>query len=167
MEGQLTAVAKPIANLLKQILKPLKMNLKSFYQILLATWMCLPGILAASETAHNDLVDRSSIETSMSCQVDISSEASIQRYLERGLRTSDAGGSVLTYKTIYDWNTVGVEIKFDNGNKVSGINVRITPGNYRAKVFMDFPEIGNSGVYYLTSDGVLKSEDGTFTYLCQ
>jgi uncharacterized protein len=101
------------------------------------------------------------------CRVDISSESNIQRYLERGLRTSDAGGSVLTYKTIYDWNTVGVEIKFDNGNKVSGINVRITPGNYRAKVFMDFPEIGNSGVYYLTSDGVLKSEDGTFTYLCQ
>ncbi len=103
----------------------------------------------------------------VNCQVDITSETSIQRYLESGLRNSDAGGSRLTYKSLYDWNTVGIEIKFDNGKRVSGINVRITPGYSRAKISVDFPEINSSGVYYLTADGVLKSSDGSFTYRCQ
>ena len=48
-----------------------------------------------------------------SCDVDITSEASIQRYLQQGLQTEDAGGSRLTYKTLNAWNTVGVEIHFD------------------------------------------------------
>ena len=101
------------------------------------------------------------------CSVDITSEASIQRYLEQGLRTEDAGGSRLTYKSLNAWNTVGVEIHFDNGTRVSGINVRIAPGTVRATLSMDFPEINASGVYYLTSDGTLTSSDGSFSYRCR
>lgn len=106
-------------------------------------------------------------ELTASCDVDITSEASIQRYLQQGLRTEDAGGSRLTYKTLNAWNTVGVEIHFDNGNRVSGINVRIAPGKVRATLSMDFPEINASGVYYLTSDGTLTSSDGSFSYRCR
>jgi len=143
------------------------MNFKTPTQLLMATLLFIPGYLVASGNTINKQNHQPSTEIGVNCEVNIASEASIQRYLERGLRTNDAGGSLLTYKTLYQWNTVGVEIKFDNGNRVSGINVRITPGYSRAKISMDFPDIGSSGVYYLTSDGVLKSSDGTFTYRCR
>jgi len=100
------------------------------------------------------------------CKVDITSKQSIIDYLSTGLRTEMNGGSVIRYKDLMDWNTVGLEIKFDNGNRVSGINVRITPGITRARISVDFPDIG-SGVYYLTSDGLLESSDGRFLYKCR
>ena len=134
---------------------------------ILMAFLVVPSLMTSSPAiAHNPEIGKST-ETAIACHVDISSSASIQRYLEGGLRTSDAGGSRLTYKTLYDWNTVGIEIRFDNGNRVSGINVRISPGHSRATISMDFPEINSSGVYYLTADGVLKSSDGTFSYRCQ
>jgi hypothetical protein len=100
------------------------------------------------------------------CSVDISSEYSIQSYLEQGLRTEDNGGSTITYKTISEWNTVGLEIRFDNGNVVKGINVNIRTGYTSAKISVDFPSIGYAD-YYLYSNGVLKSADGSFTYKCR
>ena len=101
------------------------------------------------------------------CRVNISSESSIQRYLERGLRTETNGGSTIKYKVLSSWNTVGLEIKFDNGKIVKGINVRIKPGYKTASISVDFPSIGGSAVYILYSNGLLESSDGTFKYKCK
>ena len=53
--------------------------------------------------------------SSPNCSVNTQSEYEIQRYLEKGLRTEGNGGSVITYKTLWEWNTVGLEVRFDNG----------------------------------------------------
>jgi hypothetical protein len=104
--------------------------------------------------------------SSPNCSVNTQSEYEIQRYLEKGLRTEGNGGSVITYKTLWEWNTVGLEVRFDNGTVVKGINVKITPGYSSARISVDFPSIG-PGDYYLYSNGILKSADGTFTYNCR
>jgi len=127
----------------------------------------------AEEIERNRMAERSSSiynygnwSSSPNCSVNIQSEYEIQRYLEKGLRTEGNGGSVITYKTLWEWNTVGLEVRFDNGTVVKGINVRITPGYSRARISVDFPSIG-PGDYYLYSNGILKSADGTFTYNCR
>ena len=141
------------------------MNYTPATLLALVALCCAPSSLLSSDAPT--LARFQLTQSAASCSVDITSEASIQRYLEQGLRTEDAGGSRLTYKSLNAWNTVGVEIHFDNGTRVSGINVRIAPGTMHATLSMDFPEINASGVYYLTSDGTLTSSDGSFSYRCR
>lgn len=119
------------------------------------------------ERQRQDQIEEERKARALACNVDISSSQSIERFLSRGLRTEGNGGSTLTYKTLYELNTVGVEIRFDNGNRALGINVRITPGYGRAIISMDFPRENFSGRYFLSSDGTLRSEDGIFTYRCR
>ena len=119
------------------------------------------------ERQRQDQIEEERKARALACNVDISSSQSIERFLSRGLRTEGNGGSTLTYKTLYELNTVGVEIRFDNGKRALGINVRITPGYGRAIISMDFPRENFSGRYFLSSDGTLRSEDGIFTYRCR
>ncbi len=98
------------------------------------------------------------------CRVNISSESSIQRYLEQGLRTE--GGGTIKYKVLSNWNTIGLEIRLDNGTVVQGINVRIVPGYRSARISADLPSIGPAD-YILYSNGELKSYDGLFKYKCK
>ena len=98
------------------------------------------------------------------CRVNISSESSIQRYLEQGLRTE--GGGTIKYKVLSNWNTIGLEIRLDNGTVVQGINVRIVPGYRSARISADLPSIGPAD-FILYSNGELKSYDGLFKYKCK
>ena len=65
-----------------------------------------------------------------------------------------------------NWNTIGLEIRLDNGTVVQGINVRIEPGYRSARISADLPSIGPVD-YILYSNGELKSYDGLFKYKCK
>lgn len=74
---------------------------------------------------------------------------------------------LLKYREILSkWNTIGLEIRLDNGTVVQGINVRIVPGYRSARISADLPSIGPVD-YILYSNGELKSYDGLFKYKCK
>jgi hypothetical protein len=97
------------------------------------------------------------------CRVNVQSEPEIEAFLSNGLYSSDVDATI-RYKTISAWNTIGLEVT--GGRRWSAINVRIYPGAYRARITMDIPEYSTSATFYLSADGVLKSEDGSMVFTC-
>ena len=100
----------------------------------------------------------------IACRVNVSSESEIEAYLRGGLYSADLDAT-LRYKTIYAWNTVGIEVS--GSRNWTAINVRIYPSSFRARITMDIPDYSTSATFYLTADGELTSSDGSMVFTCR